>query len=392
MECLGKPVWNRYVREELKQISIDAPDEAVRKKVLANWDKVAKPLDGMGSFETLTAQIGAVTRSEQIDIAKKAVIIMCADNGIVEEGVTQSGQEVTALVAASMAKGQSSVCRMAQRVGAEVVPVDIGINCEKEICGVLNRNIQCGTRNFCREPAMTEEETVRAIAVGMELVASCREKGIKILAAGEMGIGNTTTSAAVLSALLHIEPERVAGRGAGLDDKGFEKKVEVINLGIQKYSDGFGKDDLYLNGVYRSNEFETFENNVSGIRRKESALHTLYSLGGLDIAGLVGLFIGGAIYHIPIVLDGVITGAAAVCAELLVPGVRDFIIPSHSGREAGNEVAISFLGLKSYINGNMALGEGTGAIMLFPLLDTIFAYYKNGADFSSYKMDAYKRF
>ena len=174
--------------------------------------------------------------------------------------------------------------------------------------------------------------------------------------------------------------------------RGLRKKLEVINLGIQKYSDGFGKDDLYLNGVYRSNEFETFENNVSGIRRKESALHTLYSLGGLDIAGLVGLFIGGAIYHIPIVLDGVITGAAAVCAELLVPGVRDYIIPSHSGREAGNEVALSFLGLKSYINGNMALGEGTGAIMLFPLLDTIFAYYKNGADFSSYKMDAYKRF
>ena len=106
----------------------------------------------------------------------------------------------------------------------------------------------------------------------------------------------------------------------------------------------------------------------------------------------MGLFIGGAIYHVPIVLDGVITGAAAVCAELLVPGVRDYIIPSHSGREAGNEVALSFLGLKSYINGNMALGEGTGAIMLFSLLDTIFAYYKNGADFSSYKMDAYKRF
>ena len=363
MECLGKPVWNRYVREELKQISIDAPDEAVRKKVLANWDKVAKPLDGMGSFETLTAQIGAVTRSEQIDIAKKAVIIMCADNGIVEEGVTQSGQEVTALVAASMAKGQSSVCRMAQRVGAEVVPVDIGINCEKEICGVLNRNIRCGTRNFCREPAMTEEETVRAIAVGMELVASCREKGIKILAAGEMGIGNTTTSSAVTASLLKCEAEKVTGRGAGLSDERLLKKKQVIQNAIQKY-------DLFDADVFT----------------------VLKTVGGLDIAGLVGVCAGGAVYHVPVVLDGVISLAAALVAERMFPGTKAYLLPSHSGKEPAVQMLLSALELEPVIYGRLALGEGTGAVMMFSLLELALSIYENRTTFAEIHVEQYRRF
>ena len=376
-------------KDELFELKISSYNQEEYEKSKRIWDNFAKPLDGFGDFEEVVSKINAI---QGLDIEKRAAVIFCADNGVVEEGVTQCGCDVTRRVAESLGAGISTACVLGKSASVDIIPVDIGIRGTAKIEGVLDKKIAEGTRNFLKEPAMSEEQTIEAINVGIDMVRELKDKGYRIIAAGEMGIGNTTTSAAVLSALLHIEPERVAGRGAGLDDKGFEKKVEVINLGIQKYSDGFGKDDLYLNGVYRSNEFETFENNVSGIRRKESALHTLYSLGGLDIAGLVGLFIGGAIYHIPIVLDGVITGAAAVCAELLVPGVRDFIIPSHSGREAGNEVAISFLGLKSYINGNMALGEGTGAIMLFPLLDTIFAYYKNGADFSSYKMDAYKRF
>lgn len=385
----NKQAKYEMTKDELFELKISSYNQEEYKKSKRIWDNFAKPLDGFGDFEEVVSKINAI---QGLDIEKRAAVIFCADNGVVEEGVTQCGCDVTRMVAESLGAGISTACVLGKSASVDIIPVDIGIRGTAKIEGVLDKKIAEGTRNFLKEPAMSEEQAIEAINVGIDMVRELKDKGYRIIAAGEMGIGNTTTSAAVLSALLHIEPERVAGRGAGLDDKGFEKKVEVINLGIQKYSDGFGKDDLYLNGVYRSNEFETFQNNVSGIRRKESALHTLYSLGGLDIAGLVGLFIGGAIYNVPIVLDGVITSAAAVCAELLVPGVRDYIIPSHSGREAGNEVALSFLGLKSYINGNMALGEGTGAIMLFPLLDTIFAYYKNGADFSSYKMDAYKRF
>ena len=155
MECSEKPVFYNYTGQELAQIRIMPPDEAVRKLVKKHWDTLAKPLDGMGSFESITAQIGAILGTEVIDIHKKGVLIFCADNGIVEEGVTKSGQEVTLAVAKSMARKGSSVCRMAQSIGAETIPVDIGINSEESIPGVLDRKVRPGTRNFLKEPTMT---------------------------------------------------------------------------------------------------------------------------------------------------------------------------------------------------------------------------------------------
>ena len=156
MECSEKPVFYNYTGQELAQIRIMPPDEAVRKLVKKHWDTLAKPLDGMGSFESITAQIGAILGTEVIDIHKKGVLIFCADNGIVEEGVTQSGQEVTLAVAKSMARKGSSVCKMAQSIGAETIPVDIGINSEESIPGVLDRKVRPGTRNFLKEPTMRD--------------------------------------------------------------------------------------------------------------------------------------------------------------------------------------------------------------------------------------------
>ena len=200
MECLEKPVWNNYTEEELWQIQIPELDKAAEKKVKKNWDSIAKPLDGMGRFETLTARIGAITGTDELDIRKKAVLILCADNGIVEEGISQSGKEVTLAVAKSMAQKQSSVCKMAQALGAVTIPVDIGIDSREVTDGVRNKKIRCGTRNFRKEPAMTQEEVVKAIAVGMELAAECKDAGYQMIATGEMGIGNTTTSSAVVAA------------------------------------------------------------------------------------------------------------------------------------------------------------------------------------------------
>ena len=152
MECSEKPIFHNYTRQELAQIRITAPEEAVRSLVKKHWDTLAKPLDGMGSFETITAQIGAILGTKQIDLRKKGVLIFCADNGIVEEGVSQTGQEVTLAVAKSMARKGSSVCKMAQSIGAETIPVDIGINSEESIPGVLDRKVRPGTRNFLKEP------------------------------------------------------------------------------------------------------------------------------------------------------------------------------------------------------------------------------------------------
>lgn len=363
MECLEKHIWNNFTKEYIEQLSIDSPEEKIRKQVLINWDHIAKPLDGMGKFEIITAQIGAITRTSDIDISKKAVIVMCADNGIVEEGVTQSDQKVTLQVAKSMAKKQSSVCKMAQAVGADVIVVDIGINSREELSGVVNEKIRYGTRNFAKEPAMTQNEVVAAIATGIKMVYHCKRKGKNIIATGEMGIGNTTTSSAVIAALLKCDADAVAGRGAGLSDSGLVRKRQVIADALEKY-------DLY----------------------HLSPLEVLQTVGGLDIAGLTGVCIGGAVYHIPIVLDGVISMAAALLAQKIVPGTKDYLIPSHKGKEPAINLLMKELDMEPVIYGDLALGEGTGAVMMFSLLDIALKIYDSRVTFSNIEVEQYKRF
>ena len=364
MECFGRHICDNGESKGLwEELSINAPDAELYKRILRNWDRIAKPLDGMGRFESLTAQIGAILGTEEIDIAKKAVIIMCADNGIVAEGVSQSGQEVTAAVAAQMGRGNSSVGKMAAMIGADTIPIDIGINSCESIPGVLDRKIRCGTRNFRREPAMTREEAVRAVNTGIEMAAVCKGKGYRILAAGEMGIGNTTTSSAVTAALLRCKAEEVTGRGAGLCEEKLRQKKQIIAEAIEKY------------GLYGAAPFSVLE-----------------TVGGLDIAGLVGVCIGGAVYHLPVVLDGVISMAAALLAESLVPGTKKYLIPSHKGKEPAVEMLTKALGLEPVIDGELALGEGTGAVMMMSLLDMALCVYHGGTLFSDIKVKQYERY
>lgn len=363
MEFSEKPTWNKFTREELKQLVIHEPDRLVGRKVITNWDTVAKPIDGMGRFETLTAQIGAIIGSDRIDISKKAVIVMCADNGIVEENISQSGQEVTIAVAKAMANNQASVCRMARSVGVDTIPVDIGINQREPIQGVLDQKIRCGTRNFRKEPAMTEEEAIRAIAVGIDMVFMCREAGYHILATGELGVGNTTTSSAVAAALLKCDAHEVTGRGAGLNDEGLFRKRQVITEAVEKYN-----------------------------LQNTDALTILTTVGGLDIAGLVGICIGGAIFHVPIVLDGLISMVAALLAQRIAPGTREYFLPSHKGKEPAVERLMKELEIEPVIDGKMALGEGTGAVMMLSLLDMALSIYHDRTTFSDIKIDQYERY
>ena len=290
------------------ELQIRKPDREIEKKVKENWDRVAKPLDGLGEFEGLIARIGAILETAEISIGKKAVIVMCADNGIVAEGISQSGQEVTACVTQALGERKSSVCRMAKAVGADVIPVDIGIATTEQIKGVLEKKVAHGTRNFLKEPAMTEQETLTAIACGIEVVKDCRDKGYTLLATGEMGIGNTTTSAAVAAALTGLSVEQVTGKGAGLSEDGLKHKIDVIKRGLKLHSCA-GAD----------------------------AFSVLSAVGGLDIAGLCGVCIGAGLYHIPVVLDGVISVAAAFAAEQMVSGVKEYLIASHQSREPAAE-------------------------------------------------------
>lgn len=357
-------------KAELLGICVKKPDLQIYKETKANWDHLSKPLDGMGDFEGIICQIASILNNTFPDISNRALIVFCADNGIVKHGVTQSEQDITSKVAAALGADISTANCLAKSVNTKVISVDIGINSDETFPGVLDRKIARGTNDFLVKPAMDEEQLLKAVETGIELVKQQKELGTELIATGEMGIGNTTTSAAVLVALLNIDSEECVGRGAGLNDEKLIKKREVVKSGVDKYKEAFDKisDD------------------------GERAFEILRCLGGLDIAAMCGVFIGGSLYDIPIVIDGVISAVAALCAQMVVPGVKEFMIASHSGREKGTGIVLDKLDLKPAINGNMALGEGTGALMMMPLLDSALYLYKNGIRFSDAGIEDYERF
>lgn len=363
MDILKQPGFSSCNKEDFLRLSVKSPDLDIYKKVLKNFDNVAKPLDALGRFEGFIARIGAVLGTETIDISKKAVIVMCADNGIVKEGISQSGQEVTLAVAKKMADKNTCVGKMAKAAGADTVIVDIGMNSTENIPGVLDKKICRGTKNFREMPAMSEEETIKAICTGMEMVSYCKERGYNILATGEMGIGNTTTSSAVAAALLGCAAAEVTGRGAGLTDEKLAHKIQVIDEALETYQ-----------------------------LRGKHVIEILQTVGGLDIAGLAGVCIGGAVYHVPVVLDGMISMAAALLAERMVRGTKDYLLASHMGKEPAARRLASELGLEPVIYADMALGEGTGAVMMFALLDMALSVYQDSAVFSDIGIGQYERF
>lgn len=348
-------------------IRIDPFNTERYEEIRSRWDSVAKPLNSLGRFEDITARIGAIHDSVDIDIRKRAVIMMCADNGVVAEGISQSGQDVTAAVAEWMGRGESSVCKMARVARADTIPVDVGINMEGSPRGVLDRKVMKGTRNFAVEPAMTEDECMQAIDAGIDVVADCSARGYKLLATGEMGIGNTTTSSALAAALLGLDASEVTGRGAGLSTAGLKRKIKVIQDALDRYCVADDED----------------------IESPEYTSEMLACMGGLDIAGMAGVFIGGAIFHIPVIIDGFISAVAALVAERLAPGTRNYMIASHIGKEPGMKFILDILGLEPVIDGMLALGEGTGAVMLMPLLDTALSLYSDGLSFRETTVEQY---
>jgi len=362
--------FNRYImtKQELFKLNTEEPGKDIFRSIKENWNNVAKPLDSLGDFEEIICSVGAAQASLTPQISPRALVIMCADNGIVEEGVSQSGQEVTLAVARNMGRNMSSACRMASCTGTDVITVDIGINSDEEISGVLNRKVRKGTENFLNKPAMTETDVLQAIDTGIKIVSDCRDKGYRMLATGEMGIGNTTTSTAVIAALLGLDVKDIVTRGAGLDDAGLSRKTAVIEKALKKY--GFSGKNTDAQEAFR----------------------ILMSVGGLDIAGMCGIFIGGALYHIPVVVDGIISAAAALCAKYIVPGTKGYMLASHQGAEAVMDRVFDALEIYPVITGRLALGEGTGAVMLFPLLDMIMQVYEESSSFDDIGVEQYQHF
>ncbi len=354
-------------KDELFNINITKPDKALKSAIKDRWDTIAKPLDSLGEFENIFMKIGAASGNVRVEIAPAYLVEMCADNGIVEEGVSQCGSYVTGVVAEKMGMGKSLSFIAAAAENISAVAVDVGIDGDTP-AGVKKRKVRYGTRNFAKEPALTEEEVIKAISVGIEEAGEISEMGGKILLTGEMGIGNTTTSSAVSSAILGYPADKLTGRGAGLSDSALQKKIRIIDEAIERY------------GL------------LEIVDKKERAFKALQCVGGLDIAGLCGLCIGGAVYGIPVILDGLIAQTAALCAESILPGVKDYLVSSHIGKERGTKLISDALGLFTVIDAELALGEGSGAVMLYSMLKVVDVIYKTGAGFDEMGVAKYERF
>ena len=302
-----------------------------------------------------------MTGNPSIDLKRRAVVAMCADNGVVAQGVTQTDSSVTAVVAENMSRGVSSVCIMAKLADADVIPVDIGIMRDVSGENLLIRKIAYGTGDITMGPAMTREQAVKAVETGIEIVETLKKDGYRILATGEMGIGNTTTASAVASVLLQRDPEELVGRGAGLSSEGLIRKRQAVKKAI-----------------------------VVNSPDPSDALDVLHKVGGFDIAGLTGVFLGGAAMRIPILIDGVISAAAALAAARICPMAGNYFLASHVSREPAAGLLLKELGLKPLLTAEMRLGEGTGAVAVLPLLDMACAVYREMSTFREIEIEEYR--
>ncbi len=336
--------FNKYAEQESK----------------SRWNSIAKPIGGLGLLEDMISKIAGIRGTCEFSLDQRDVVIMCADNGVVCEGVSQSDSSVTAAVAKEIAAGRSSVNLLSRQFGADVTAVDIGMCSDVDDRRIINRKIVYGTANIAAAQAMSDEQAKQAVSVGVDIAKSLCEHGTDIIITGEMGIGNTTTSAAISAVILDMPPENVTGRGAGIDADGMSKKISVIDRAIK------------LNKPDKSDPFDLIS-----------------KLGGFDIAGMVGLFLGGARFGIPVVIDGVISAVSACLAEMIEPGCRDFMLPSHVSNEPAARLLLERLGLKAPITAGLHLGEGTGGVMLLPLLDGALAVYNGAHRFDDMNMERY---
>lgn len=346
-------------------------DEAAVREAEARQEVLAKPTGALGTLEDISIQLAGITGKVKNSMTKQAVVIMSADNGVVEEGVASAPQSVTLSQTINFTRRLTGVSSMAKYFGIDLLVVDTGVKMPipaslyseemteegRLTSKIANRRIADGTRNLAKEPAMSEDEALRAIMTGMEAAKAIKDCGYDIFGVGEMGIGNTTTSACVLAALCGKTGEDVVGRGGGLNDEGLAKKIRIV--------------DEAINGLDPAD--------VIGIMAK---------VGGFDVCAMTGAFLGAAYYRIPVVIDGYISAVAALCAYRLAPKAVNFMFGSHLSKEKGYVIAMDALGIKPYFNLGMRLGEGSGCPISFKIIETACAAMNGMATFAEGAIDA----
>jgi nicotinate-nucleotide--dimethylbenzimidazole phosphoribosyltransferase len=315
--------------------SIKPLDKEAMAEARTRQDKLTKPAGSLGRLEELSIQIAGIERKARPGIENKAVITMAGDHGVVDEKVGNWPREVTAQMVENFLRGGAGINVLARQAGARIVFVDMGVASDlKPSPQLIVRKIGYGTKNMCLGPAMTKEQAIKAVEAGIEIVSSEADKGLDIVGTGDMGIGNTTASSAIFAALTGKPVEEVTGRGTGLTDEQLVHKIDVIKRAL-----AVNKPDPL------------------------KPLDVLAKVGGFEIGGLAGVMLGAAARSIPVVIDGFISGAAALIAVALAPQLKDYIIAAHVSAEAGHSALLKYMGLKPLLNLNMRLGEGTGAAL-----------------------------
>lgn len=332
---------NRYENELQSFISgVTGIDKKAADQAKEYQSRLAKPPGSLGRLEELSVQLAGMTGKVHNTLDEKCVLVFCADNGVVEEGVASAPQSVTLAQTLNLAHGKAGAAVIAERFGCELRVCDVGVNANITDPTVIKRKIAYGTGNIAKGAAMTREQALNAVLCGIELAVSSAKDGVNALGIGEMGIGNTTASSAVLAVLTDRSAEEVTGRGAGITAAAYKNKISVI------------KKAITLNAP-----------------DKNDVIDVLSKVGGFDIAAMTGAFIGAAYSRIPVVIDGFISVVAALCAFRLCPTVREFMIPSHKSFEIGYNVAADELGLKPLFDLGMRLGEGSGCPIAMMMLD-----------------------
>jgi len=343
-------------REILKEI---APADQKAMSEAREWnDSLLKPLGSLGDLEEIAIKMAGITGKVFNDVEKRCVIVMAADNGICDEGVAGTPQGMTLWHTKNIAEGFSGVGVLAKYAGADLKVVDIGIKGNMESSFVISRKIRNGTENFAWEPAMRYEQAVEAMMVGVEMVSQAAKEGYRLLGTGEMGIGNTSSTSACVMALTGLSADQAVGKGGGLTDEGLVHKKEVIANAV----------------CLRAPD-------------PKDPVDVLSKVGGLDIAGIVGCFLGAAYYRLPIVIDGAISALAALIAFRLAPNVRDYMFASHKSKEPSYAWMMEELGIRPIIDLNMRLGEGTGCPLVFPIIGAACSMLSDMHTFAQAQLD-----
>lgn len=311
--------------------------------------RLAKPPGSLGRLEEITIQLAGITGRVHNALNKKQLLVFAADNGVVAEGVSSAPQSVTKQQTINLMRGKTGAAVLAKHFGCGLTMCDVGVNADIYESTVLNRKIAYGTQNICTGPAMTREQTLQAILTGVEIA---RTVDADVIGVGEMGIGNTTTSSAVLAVLLGADVEAVTGRGGGITEESFRKKKTVIRTAIE---------------VNRPD--------------RDDVVGVLSKVGGFDLAAMCGAFLGAAAARRPAVIDGLISAAAALCAVRLCPNVRGYLVPSHASFEIGYRLAMEAMDLRPLFDLGMRLGEGSGCPLAFQVLDAACAVINDMATF-----------